>query len=57
MVKDTAFYEVLGVSVDANDAQLKSAYRKGALKHHPDKNQHSREAGWVSASAAIRLAW
>jgi len=35
MVKDTAYYDVLGVSPDATDAQLKSAYRKGALKHHP----------------------
>ena len=38
MVKDTAFYDMLGVSPDASDAQLKSAYKKGALKHHPDKN-------------------
>ncbi|WPH02499.1 Hypothetical protein R9X50_00536400 [Acrodontium crateriforme] len=44
MVKDTKFYDILGVSPDATDAQLKSAYRKGALKHHPDKNQHSAEA-------------
>ncbi|KAK8219825.1 Type I HSP40 co-chaperone [Zalaria obscura] len=44
MVKDTKFYDVLGVSPDATEAQLKSAYRKGALKYHPDKNQHSEEA-------------
>ena len=35
MVKDTKFYETLGVSPDATEAQLKSAYRKGALKFHP----------------------
>ena len=35
MVKDTKLYDVLGVSADASEAQLKSAYRKGALKHHP----------------------
>ena len=40
MVKETKFYDALGVSSDATDAQLKSAYRKSALKHHPDKNAH-----------------
>ncbi|KAK5001003.1 Type I HSP40 co-chaperone [Elasticomyces elasticus] len=44
MVKDTKYYETLGVSPDATEAQLKSAYRKGALKHHPDKNAHSEDA-------------
>ncbi|KAM0693018.1 hypothetical protein Q7P36_007575 [Cladosporium allicinum] len=44
MVKDTKFYEQLGCSPDATEAQLKTAYRKGALKHHPDKNNHSPES-------------
>lgn len=35
MVKDTKFYDTLGVAPDATEAQLKTAYRKGALKHHP----------------------
>jgi len=44
MPKDTKFYDILGVSPDASEAQLKSAYRKGALKHHPDKNSHDPSA-------------
>jgi molecular chaperone DnaJ len=32
------FYDVLGVARDASDSDIKSAYRKLALKHHPDRN-------------------
>jgi molecular chaperone DnaJ len=51
------YYEVLGVSRDCSDQELKSAYRKQALKYHPDRNpgDHAAEEKFKEASEAYQV--
>src|SRR5436853_7049286 len=38
------YYEILGVRREADDEEIKRAYRKLAMQHHPDRNVGDREA-------------
>ena len=35
MVVDTTYYDTLGVKPDATDIEIKKAYRRAAITHHP----------------------
>ncbi|OQD71272.1 hypothetical protein PENPOL_c001G03268 [Penicillium polonicum] len=44
MVAESKLYDALSVKPDATQDEIKKAYRKAALKHHPDKNKDNPQA-------------
>ena len=57
--KDTKLYDILGVSSEASDSEIKKAYRKKAMKYHPDKsnasNRESNEEKFKAISGAYDI--
>lgn len=53
MANQQDYYEILGVSRDATESELKSAYRKLAHQYHPDKNPGNKEAEEKFKSASV----
>src|SRR5690606_8144735 len=51
------YYEILGITKNASEAEIKKAYRKKAIEYHPDKNPDDKtaEAKFKEAAEAYEV--
>lgn len=49
------YYKILGVSKDFNDTELKKAYRRECLRHHPDKNPEKDDKAFKDVGEAYEV--
>ena len=54
-VDNEGFYKLLGVAKDADEAEIKKAFRKGALKLHPDKGGDPEKFKEFSSAAEVLM--
>ena len=53
----TEYYDLLGVSKDANESEIKKAYRKLAIKYHPDKSPEDKKEEYTEKFKEISEAY
>lgn len=51
----TDYYKILGVSEDADAKEIKTKYRKLAMKYHPDRNPDGKKAEEILRQSARRM--
>lgn len=55
MVAETKLYDALSIKPNASQDEIKKAYRKAALKYHPDKNKDNPQASEKFKGTSIMI--